>query len=155
MERSTLLKRTSFGARSRPGAKLRIALMPAPTRASVTGCADSAGTAPKAGCRVRALGPPGEMAERQDGPAPGRLAELGWIVVEDGRDPEALAREALVVEEGGAEVAEADQRHLPPAVEAEDPLQLRFEPRDVVADAAHAELAEVGEALPHLRGVQA
>src|SRR3989449_5907409 len=40
------------------------------------------------------------------------------------------------------------------AVEPQDLLQLGLEAGDVVADATHAELAEVGEVLAHLGGVQ-
>src|SRR6266851_42671 len=103
---------------------------------------------------IAALGLAREVAHGQDGHAVGQLPRLGGIVVEDGRDPEALAGEALVVEERRAQVTEAHQRHLPLAIQAQDALELGLEARDVVADAAHAELAEVGEVLPDLGGVQ-
>ena len=41
-----------------------------------------------------------------------------------------------------------------PAVEAEDLPQVRAQLLDVIADAAHAEFAEIGEILANLRGVQ-
>ena len=43
---------------------------------------------------------------------------------------------------------------LQPAVEAENLPQVLLEILDVIADAAHAELAEVREVFPNLRGVQ-
>src|SRR2546429_1936641 len=95
-----------------------------------------------------------EIAAREDR---GRLdlgRDLRRIHVEDGRDAEPLAGEAPVVEQGRAEIAEADECHRPLAIEAEDPLELGLEPRDVVADAANAELAEVGEVLSDLRRVE-
>lgn len=76
---------------------------------------------------------------------------LGGIVVEDRGDPEALTPETLVMEEGGAEVAEADQRRGPLAVEAEDPLELGLEAGHVIARSPHTELGEVGETLADLR----
>src|SRR5262244_3879966 len=98
---------------------------------------------------------PGQIAQGQDGHAVGSCPELGGIIIEDGGDPEALTAEALVVIEGGAQVAEAYEGDLPLAVEAEDTLQLGLEPGDVVADATHPELAEVREVLSHLCRVQA
>src|SRR5205085_1448818 len=83
------------------------------------------------------------------------LAPFRGVVVEDREDAEPLLGESLVVKERGPEIAEADEGDLPLAVEAEDPLQLRFQPRDVVPDAADAELTEVGQVLPDLRGVEA
>src|SRR6185503_7443440 len=80
--------------------------------------------------------------------------DLRGIVVEDDRNAEPLAAEALVMEQGGAQVAEPHERHRPLAVEAENPLELGLEPGHVVADAPHAELAEIREVLAHLRGVQ-
>jgi hypothetical protein len=53
---------------------------------------------------------------------------LAGIVVDDDGDAEALAAEALVVEERRAQVAEADQGHRPLAIEAEDALQLALRP---------------------------
>src|SRR5262249_60402407 len=95
-----------------------------------------------------------QLTARQHADPADLATDLRGIVVEDRRDPEALAREPLVVEQGGAEVTEADERNRPLAVEAEDLLELRFEAGDVVPDAADAELAEVREILPDLRGVQ-
>src|SRR5215472_10110986 len=96
-----------------------------------------------------------QVSQGEDGHAIGGGPELGGIVVEDGGDPEALTCEAFVVIEGRAEVAEPYEGDLPLPVEPQDALQLRLEPGHEVADAAHAELPEVGEVLPHLGGVQA
>jgi hypothetical protein len=81
-------------------------------------------------------------------------SDLRRILVEDGRDAEALPREAAVVKERRTEIAEADERYRPLAIEAEDPLELGLEPRDVIADAADPEFAEVGEVLSNLRRVE-
>ena len=55
MARSTFFRRTSLPALIRPGAKLRMALIPAATSFSVTTWADSPGTATIAIWRLRAL----------------------------------------------------------------------------------------------------
>src|SRR5262249_58402502 len=48
---------------------------------------------------------------------------LRRIVVEDHHEPEALAPEAAVVKERGAEIAEADERDRPLPVETENALE--------------------------------
>src|SRR5262245_17582945 len=83
-----------------------------------------------------------------------RPPDLGGVVVNDGHDPETLARETAVVEERGAEIAEPDQDHPPLAVEPEDALDLGTEVGRVVADPSNAELSEVREILPDLGRVQ-
>ena len=74
--------------------------------------------------------------------------------VEHRDDLEAFAAEARVVGQRQAEVAGAEHRHPQLAVEAEDLAQVQLQILDVVADAAHAELAEVGQVLADLGGVQ-
>ena len=63
-------------------------------------------------------------------------------------------RKPGIVGEREAEVAGADDRDAQLAIEAEDLAQVALQIADVVADAADAELAEVGEILANLRGVQ-
>ena len=82
------------------------------------------------------------------------LADLRAQVVEQRHDLEALLTEAGIVGEREAEVAGADDRDAQLAIEAEDLAQVTLEIADVVADAADAELAEVGEVLANLRRVQ-
>src|SRR5712664_1594264 len=94
------------------------------------------------------------VAAVDDGHGVHLARDLGGIVVDDGRDAKALAAEALVMEERGTEIAEADEHDGPLAIEPENPLQLGLEAGDVIADAAHAELPEISEVLAHLRGVQ-
>ena len=74
--------------------------------------------------------------------------------VEQRDDVEAVRAETGVVGQGHAEVAGAEDDDLDRAVEAEDLAQVALEILDVVADAANAELAEVGQILADLRGVQ-
>ena len=94
------------------------------------------------------------VARAHDGHAVHAAPDLGRVVVEDHRDAESLAAEAPVVEEGRAEVPESHQGQRPLAVEPQDARELRLETRHVIPDPAHAELAEVGEVLPDLGGVQ-
>ena len=82
------------------------------------------------------------------------LADLGVGAVEERDDLEAFLAEARVVGQRQAEVAGADDGDAQLAVEAEDLSQMPLQILDVVADAAHAELAEVGQVLADLRGVQ-
>src|SRR5262245_7787003 len=95
-----------------------------------------------------------EIAAREDRRQLDLGPDLRRSLIKDGRDAEALTGEAPVVEQRRAEVAEADERHRPLAIEPEDPLQLSFQAGDVVADAADAELAEVGKVLADLRRVE-
>src|SRR5262245_21605711 len=164
MLRTTCLRRVSRGARRRGGGGGGGGA----GRGGGGGDRPGPGPRPLVGDGLRGLGRHGddgdldatrlELARQipagQDRHAPDVAADLGRILVEDRGDPEALAREPLVVEERGAEVAEAHQRHRPLAIEPEDLLELGLEAGDVVTDAAHAELAEVREVLPDLRGVE-
>src|SRR5262245_17449666 len=95
-----------------------------------------------------------QVTARKDRRGVDLARDLARVLVEDRGDPESLAGKSLVVEQRRAEVAEPDQRHRPLAIEAEDALELGLEPRDVVADPAHAELAEVRQVLADLRRVQ-
>src|SRR5204863_9239921 len=91
----------------------------------------------------------------QEGHAVGGAPHLGRVIVEYRGDAEPLTSEALVVVEGGAQIAESHEGDLPLAVETKDALELRLQTRDVVADAAHTELAEIREVFPDLGRVQA
>ena len=82
------------------------------------------------------------------------LADLLVQVVEQRGDLEAFLPEARIVGEREAEVAGAHDRDAQLPVEAEDLPQVAPQILDVVADAADAELAEVGQILANLRGVQ-
>ena len=74
--------------------------------------------------------------------------------VEQRRDLEAFLAEPGIVGEREAEIAGAHDRDAQLAIEAENLAQVALQIADVVADAADAELAEVGEVLADLRGVQ-
>ena len=63
-------------------------------------------------------------------------------------------RKPGIVGQRETEVAGAHDRHAQLAIEAENLPQMPLQIADVVADAADAELAEVGEVLADLRGVQ-
>src|SRR5206468_3712705 len=89
-----------------------------------------------------------EVTARKDRRRVDLARDLSRVFVEDGGDPEPLARESLVVNQRRAEISEPDQRDRPLAIEAEDALELGLQPRDVVADPANAELAEVRQVLP-------
>src|SRR5262249_3237602 len=82
------------------------------------------------------------------------LPDLGAEIVEERRDLEAFLPEAGIVGEREAEIAGAHDRDAEFAVEAENLPQVPFEIADVVADAADAELAEIGQVLANLRRVQ-
>jgi len=76
-------------------------------------------------------------------------------LVEGARHAKSLAREAAVGQQRRAQVADADQGHGDFAVRAQDALQIPAQVGNVVAEPRHAELAEVRQVLPYLRGVQA
>src|SRR4026207_190841 len=137
MARSTFFRRTSRPALMRSGARWGRVVSPAATSFSVTAWADSPGTATMAICRLRALASFGSSCIGWVGAAPAPLAPRGGAGAKEGEEAEPRAREAFVVEEGRAEIAEAHQRPLPLPVETEDALQLGLESRDVVADAGH------------------
>ena len=132
-----------------------MALMPAATTRSTTCCADAAGTA------MTAMLMPSRRASFFRSwmswigtPPRDCCPTLSLSVVEQRRDLEAFLAEARVVGEREAEVAGADDGDAQLAIEPEDLAQVALQIADVVADAAHAELAEVGEVLADLRGVQ-
>src|SRR5438445_2719312 len=82
------------------------------------------------------------------------LTDLRAQVVEERDDLEAFLPESGIVGEREAEIAGAHDRDAQLAIEAEDLAQMALQVADVIADAAHAELAEVGEILSNLGGVQ-
>src|SRR5262249_40949276 len=67
---------------------------------------------------------------------------------------ETFLPEARIVGEREPEVAGAHDRDAQLAVETEDLPQVALQIADVIADAADAELAEVREVFPDLRGVE-
>ena len=69
-------------------------------------------------------------------------------------DLEALAAEAGIVGEREAEVAGAHHRDPQFSVKAQNLPEMALEILDVVADAADAELAEIGQILANLGGVE-
>src|SRR5262249_23466074 len=69
-------------------------------------------------------------------------------------DTEPVGVEAGVAGQRAAEVARPDDEHVAAAVEPEDGGQMPAEGRHTVPDATHAELPELSEVLPDLRGVQ-
>src|SRR6185295_18002175 len=78
------------------------------------------------------------------------LADLLAQVVEQRRDLEAFLAEPGIVGEREPEIAGAHDRDAQLAVETENLPEMALEIADVVADAADAELAEVGEVLANL-----
>ena len=83
------------------------------------------------------------------------LADLRRSSVSNSADDlEAFLAEARIVGQRQPEVAGAHDGDAQLAIEAEDLPQVALQVADVVADAAHAELAEVREVLANLRGVQ-
>ena len=138
-----------------PGEKFSIALMPDATTRSTTRCAEAAGTAITAMLMRVAARELLQIVDVVDRHAAARLlADLRAQVVEQRGDLEAFLPEAGIVGEREAEIAGADDRDAQLAIEAENLAQVALQIADVVADAAHAELAEVREVLADLRGVQ-
>src|SRR5262245_46013063 len=82
------------------------------------------------------------------------LPHLLAQVVEERGNLEAFHPEAGVVGERQTEIAGAHDRDAQLAIEAENLSEMALQVADIVADPAHAELAEVGEVLADLRGVQ-
>ncbi len=89
--------------------------------------------------------------EGEDGDGEVAAAGFGGDV-EGGDDFETFFAEAAVAEEGGAEVPDADEDDGLETVVAEDFADGGGEAIDVVAEAAGAELAEVGEVFAELGG---
>ena len=82
------------------------------------------------------------------------LADLGALIVEERRNLESLLAEAGIVGEREAQVAGAHDGDAQPSIQAEDLPQIPLEILDVIADATHAELAEVRQILADLGRVQ-
>ncbi len=153
--RSTFLSFTPGGTLRVPGEKFRIARTPACTAVLTTVCAESAGTATTAMSMCSRLHDLAELGDVEDADAAARAApDLGALGVEERDDREPFLPESRVVGEREPEVAGAEDRHAHGAIEPQDHPQVALELLDVVADAADAELAEVGEVLANLRGVQ-
>ena len=71
-----------------------------------------------------------------------------------GDDLEAFLTESRIVRQRESQIAGTHDRDAEPPVEAEDRAEMPAEILDVVPDAADAELAEPGQVLPDLGGVQ-
>src|SRR5439155_8630272 len=84
-----------------------------------------------------------------------RLADAGRVGVEEGRDVEAAGGEPRVPRQGVTEITHPDEGHRPVLGEAEHLLDLADEGGHVVADAAGAVRAQVGQVLAQLGGVDA
>ena len=82
------------------------------------------------------------------------MADLLVGGVKQCRDLESFLPEAGVIGQGQAEVAGAHDGHAQVAVETQDLPQVPPQFLYVVADAAHAEFAEVGEVFADLGGVE-
>src|SRR5439155_23621177 len=82
------------------------------------------------------------------------LADLGAQVVEERGDLKTLPAKPRVVGERKPQVACADDGDAKSAVETENLSEVALEIAHVVADAAHAELAEVREVLADLGRVE-
>ena len=96
-----------------------------------------------------------EVVERADVDAGDDLAVPVGVGVEQRHDPEAAAAEAGVVGQRVAEVADADDDDRPVLGQPDLAGDLVAQVVDVVADAAGAVGAEVGEVLAQLGGVDA
>ena len=91
-----------------------------------------------------------QLVDVPDDQAVDLLAHPGRIGVEEGGDPEPAAGEAGVAGQGVTEITDADQRDRAALGEPEDVLDLVDQQGDVVADAAGAVRAEVGQVLAQL-----
>ena len=81
------------------------------------------------------------------------FTNLEGIAVEDAHDVEIAGTEVAMVEQGLAEVANADEGHLPLPVHIEGRGDGCQERDDFVAHAAYAEFAEVSEIFANLRTI--
>ena len=70
--------------------------------------------------------------------------------VEDRRDVKVLLREALVGEQGTADVSDPDQRGIPGAITPQDLSEVFVEPGDLVPDPGVTQLPEEGKILSDL-----
>src|SRR5687768_2323152 len=82
------------------------------------------------------------------------VADLGLGDVEHGDNLEAFALESRIVGERQAKVAGAHDGHAQLAIKAEDLAQVPLEILDVIANAPHAEFAEIRKVLADLRRVE-
>ena len=96
---------------------------------------------------------PLELADRPDDEVSDSRSHLARIAVEERRHHEAARPQAVVLRDGRAQIARADDRDPLHVVRAEDVLDAIAEQLDVVADAPLAELPEVREVSANLRGV--
>src|ERR1019366_9865424 len=81
-------------------------------------------------------------------------ADLPAVHVEERGHPEALRVEVRRVGEGLAELARSGDAEGVGDAEAHEVFEVGLEIGDAVPDATHAELAELGEVLPDLGGVE-
>src|SRR5262249_9390945 len=81
-----------------------------------------------------------------------RRADFRSVRIEDGGDAEVAVLPAAVLRHGLADPPETTERDLPLRVDAQDRRDLLHEMADIVAFALLAELAEVREIAPDLRG---
>ena len=143
--------RRSSGTASTAGAKFRMLLTPAATSRSQTSCATAAGVAitPMATpCRATSASRSVERRDRRARrPSVPTIAGVG---VDQRPDREPAGGEAAVVGQRVAEVADADDDDRPVLGQAELAGDLVDEVLDVVADAAGAVGAQVGEVLAQL-----
>ena len=146
---------TSGGTLKAPGEKFRIAFTPAATTMLTTAWAPAAGHGDHRDADVLTLHDLLEVPDVVDEhPAARTASDLVPQRVEQRHDLEPIIAEPGIVGEREAEVAGAHDPDPDAAVEAENLAQVTAQLLDVVADAADAELAEVGQVLPDLRGVQ-
>src|SRR5688572_3588280 len=92
------------------------------------------------------------MTDQQTVPTLSYFCHIG---IENRFDVEALAAEILVSEERCADLARADQRHPPAALQPENRLESPDQLRDAVPQPAFPERAEKRKILPHLRRASA
>ncbi len=81
------------------------------------------------------------------------FADLERVAVEDAHDIEAAGPEVPVIEDGAAKIANAHKRHAPFPVNAKGAGNGRNEGGYIVAHAAHAKFAKIGQILAHLGAV--
>jgi len=95
-----------------------------------------------------------DLVDGMDQQPAGQLApHLHHVVVKGGHEAVALLGEVLVGQQGAAQVAHAHDGQVPLLVQAQDLLDVEQELFHEIADPAHAELAEIGQVLADLGGV--
>ena len=152
-ERSTLRTSTSAGAASVTGAKFRMLRTPAAAMRSQTDCATSAGVVMTPMVAPVSRDDLLQLVERAHGVAADPRTDPGGGDVEQADELEAARAEAGVVGQGGPEVADADEHAGPRPLDAQDAGDPVAQRADLVADAAHAAGAEVGQVLAQAGGV--